>query len=65
MIAGQFPPAFAVHGAIKDTGLIADAMRETGTDAALMDAVREQFRRAAGSGHGEEDMAAVVRAFRS
>ena len=65
MIAGEFPPAFTVHGAVKDTGLIADVMRETGTDAALMDAVREQFRRAAGSGHGEEDMAAVVRAFRS
>ena len=65
MIAGQFPPAFAVNGAIKDTGLIADVMRETGTGAALMDAVREQFRKAAGSGHGEEDMAAVVRAFRS
>jgi 3-hydroxyisobutyrate dehydrogenase len=64
MIAGQFPAAFTVHGAIKDTGLIADAMRETGTDAALMDAVREQFRKAAGSGHGDEDMAAIFCAFR-
>ena len=64
MIAGEFPPAFTVHGAIKDTGLIADAMRETGTDAALMDAVRQQFRKAAESGHGEQDMAAVFHAFR-
>jgi 3-hydroxyisobutyrate dehydrogenase len=64
MIAGQFPPAFTVHGAIKDTGLIADAMREAGTDAALIDAVRQQFRKAAGSGHGEQDMGAVYHAFR-
>jgi 3-hydroxyisobutyrate dehydrogenase len=63
MIAGQFPPDFTVHGAIKDTGLIADAMRETGTDAALMDTVRGQFRKAADSGHGEQDMAAVFCSF--
>ena len=65
MIAREFPPAFTVHGAVKDTGLIAAAMRETGTDAALMDAVAGQFRRAADSGHGDQDMAAVFRAFRS
>jgi len=64
MIAGQFPPSFTVDGAVKDTGLIAAAMRESGTDAALMDAVARQFRKAADGGHGEEDMAAVYRAFR-
>jgi 3-hydroxyisobutyrate dehydrogenase len=63
MIDGQFLPDFTVHGAIKDTGLIADAMRETGTDAALMDTVRGQFRKAADSGHGEQDMAAVFCSF--
>jgi len=63
MIAGQFPPAFTVHGAVKDTGLIAAAMREAGTDAALMDAVARQFRKAADSGRGEQDMAAVFHAF--
>jgi 3-hydroxyisobutyrate dehydrogenase len=63
IIAGQFEPSFAVDGAVKDTGLIADAMRETGTDAALMDTVRGQFRKAADSGHGEHDMAAVFHAF--
>jgi 3-hydroxyisobutyrate dehydrogenase len=41
MIAGQFPPAFTLDGAVKDTGLIAAAMRETGTDATLMDAVAQ------------------------
>jgi 3-hydroxyisobutyrate dehydrogenase len=64
MIAEHFPPAFTVHGAVKDTEIIAAAMREAGTDAALMDAVAGQFRKAADSGHGEEDMAAVFCAFR-
>jgi len=64
MIAGQFPTSFAVDGAVKDTGLIAAAMREVGTDATLMDAVGQQFRKAADSGHGEKDMAAVHFAFR-
>ena len=64
MIAGEFPTAFAVDGAVKDTGLIAAAMREAGTDATLMDAVGQQFRKAADSGHGDDDMAAVYHAFR-
>jgi 3-hydroxyisobutyrate dehydrogenase len=64
ILAGQFAPSFALDGAVKDTGLIAAAMREGGTDAALMDAVGAQFRKAAASGHGEEDMAAVVYSFR-
>jgi 3-hydroxyisobutyrate dehydrogenase len=64
IIAGQFAPSFAVDGAVKDTGLIAAAMRESGTDATLMEAVASQYRKAADAGHGEEDMAAVFRAFR-
>ena len=63
MIAGEFPPSFTVDGAVKDTGLIAAAMRDSGTDAALMDAVAQKFRTAAERGHGGEDMAAVFRAF--
>jgi 3-hydroxyisobutyrate dehydrogenase len=64
IIAGQFTPSFAVDGAVKDTGLIAAAMRESGIDAALMEAVGQQYRKAAGSGYGEDDMAAVYHAFR-
>jgi 3-hydroxyisobutyrate dehydrogenase len=64
MIAGEFPASFTVDGAVKDTGLIAAAMRESGTDATLMDAVASQYRKAADRGHGGEDMAAVHRAFR-
>ena len=64
MLAGEFPAAFGLDGAVKDTGLIAAAMRETGTDPALMDAVARQFGKAADAGHGGQDMAAVYRAFR-
>jgi 3-hydroxyisobutyrate dehydrogenase len=64
MIAGEFPPSFTVDGAVKDTGLIAAAMRESGTDPTLMDAVAHQYRKAADGGHGGEDMAAVYQAFR-
>jgi 3-hydroxyisobutyrate dehydrogenase len=64
MIAGEFPPSFTVDGAVKDTGLIAAAMRESGTDATLMEAVACQYGKAAAGAHGGEDMAAVYRAFR-
>jgi len=65
IIAGEFPPSFTVDGAVKDTGLIAAAMREPGTGVALMDAVARQFRKAADGGHGGEDMAAIYQAFRA
>ena len=64
MIAGEFAPAFTVDGTVKDAELICAAMRETGTDAALMEAVAQQFRKAADGGHGGDDMAAVLHAFR-
>jgi 3-hydroxyisobutyrate dehydrogenase len=54
-----------VDGAVKDTGLIAAAMRQSGIDAALMEAVAGQYRKASDAGHGEKDMAAVFHAFRS
>lgn len=60
MMAGEFPPSFTLGGAVKDTGLIADAMRSAEVNAALMHVLHERFRVAADAGHGEEDMAAVV-----
>ena len=63
IIAGQFAPSFAVDGAVKDTGLIIAAMRESGTDATLMQAVGSQYRKASDAAR-LEDMAAVFRAFR-
>jgi len=64
IIDGRWEPSFAVDGAAKDTALIADAMRASGTDAALMEAVHGQYRKASAAGHGDQDMAAVFHAFR-
>ncbi|MBV8994662.1 MAG: NAD(P)-dependent oxidoreductase, partial [Pseudonocardiales bacterium] len=64
MIAGEFPPAFPLDGATKDSALIAEAMRATGTDDRLMTALHQQFQAAADAGHEAEDMAAVIHAFR-
>jgi 3-hydroxyisobutyrate dehydrogenase len=63
MIAGEFPPAFTLGGAVKDTALIAEAMRDAGTDDRLMEALHQQFQAAADAGHNAEDMAAVIHAF--
>lgn len=63
MIAGEFPAAFGLDGAVKDSGLIVDAMRGAGIPSVLMDAVLDRFRQAADAGHQAEDMAAVIHAF--
>ncbi|GGM58053.1 3-hydroxyisobutyrate dehydrogenase [Longimycelium tulufanense] len=65
MIEGRFEPAFALEGAVKDSALIAAAMREAGTDASVMTALHERFQYAAELGHTGADMAAVYHAFRS
>ncbi|MGH3547942.1 MAG: NAD(P)-dependent oxidoreductase [Pseudonocardiaceae bacterium] len=64
MIAGEFPPAFGLAGAVKDAELIVDALREAGDDPSLMQAVHHLMSAAAAAGHADEDMAAVVYAFR-
>ena len=63
MIAEDFPPAFPLAGAAKDTALIAEAMRAAGTDDRLMSALHQKFQAAADAGHDAEDMAAVIHAF--
>jgi 3-hydroxyisobutyrate dehydrogenase len=64
MIAEEFPPAFPLAGAVKDTELIAAAQRATGADDSLMAVLHERFAEAAGAGHADEDLAAVWHAFR-
>jgi 3-hydroxyisobutyrate dehydrogenase len=64
MVAEEFPPAFPLAGAVKDTELIAAAQRAAGTDDALMEVLRAWFARAADAGHGDEDLAAVWYAVR-
>src|SRR6185312_570036 len=55
MIAGEFPPAFPLGGAAKDSALIAEAMRAAGTEDRLMTALHQQFQAAADAGHDAED----------
>ena len=64
MIAGEFPTSFAVSGVVKDLDLIAAAMRGVDVRPEVVEAVAEAFRAADATGHGDEDMAAVVHAFR-
>ncbi|MFN2479020.1 MAG: NAD(P)-dependent oxidoreductase, partial [Pseudonocardiaceae bacterium] len=63
MIAGDFAPAFGLAGAVKDSALIVNALREAGDDPVLMQAVHHLMSAAADAGHADEDMAAVVYAF--
>jgi 3-hydroxyisobutyrate dehydrogenase len=65
MIEGRFPAAFPVSGAAKDAGLIVEALEAAKADQRLMRAQRELYRAAADAGHADEDMAAVIAAFRS
>ncbi len=65
MMAGEYTPAFALGGAVKDAALIADALRGAGTDARLMTVLHALFADAAEAGHAAEDMAAVAEVLRA
>lgn len=64
MITGEFEPTFELAGAVKDAGLIVDALGAAGDDPSLMQAVHHLMSAAAEAGYADEDMAAVVHAFR-
>ena len=64
MIADEFPTSFSVSGVVQDLGLIGAAMRGADVRSVVLEAVRAAFRAADAAGHGDEDMAAVVLAFR-
>ncbi|MFC7340002.1 NAD(P)-dependent oxidoreductase [Saccharopolyspora griseoalba] len=63
ILSGDFTPSFALSGAAKDAGLIAQAASSR-VRLDLTEAVRERFARALHAGHGDEDMAAVYYASR-
>ena len=65
MIDGDNTPSFELDGVIKDVDLVLDAMREAGTDATLATAIRDRLADSSGEGHGADDMAAVVSAYRT
>ena len=62
MLAGDFAPAFALKHALKDADLAAQAARESGAELTLTDALLPRWRRAAASGHAEDDLAAIYTA---
>jgi 3-hydroxyisobutyrate dehydrogenase len=59
MLAGDFTPAFALKRALKDADLAAQAARASGTELALTSALLPRWRRAAASGHADDDLAAI------
>lgn len=65
MLAGVFPAAFGLDGAAKDASLILEGAEGGDVDLGLMQAVHEQFHRVLKAGHGDEDLAAVVRVHRA
>ena len=64
MLEGDYPASFALDGVRKDLGLIRAAEQRSGTPTTLTEAVLACFDAAAEQGHGADDMAAVVTAFR-
>jgi 3-hydroxyisobutyrate dehydrogenase len=64
MLKDDYPPSFALDGVRKDLGLIRAAELASGTRATLTEAVLACYDAAAEQGHGSDDMAAVVGAFR-
>lgn len=59
MIEREFPPAFSLALARKDTGLVLEAAERHGFDAALARVVAAKMDEAIAGGHGEEDIAAT------
>jgi 3-hydroxyisobutyrate dehydrogenase len=63
MLAGDFTPSFGLDGALKDADLIAAAARDAGVPTELVDVLRGELRSVSEAGHGDEDLAALYRAF--
>jgi 3-hydroxyisobutyrate dehydrogenase len=59
MLASDYTPAFALKHALKDSDLAAHAAQESGTELAITNALLPRWRRAAASGHADDDLAAI------
>jgi len=64
MAASDYTPNFALRLLAKDLGYAAGESRGLTLDLTMADAALDLFRQAIASGHGEEDMAAVVEVLR-
>ncbi|KQO60402.1 3-hydroxyisobutyrate dehydrogenase [Curtobacterium sp. Leaf261] len=60
----SFAPQFALDGLRKDIRLMVDAASASGMSTTLLDALAAVYGSASADGHGNEDIAAVVTAFR-
>ena len=60
---GEFPPSFALDGALKDVELIRATARSVSVADDVLAGLVAAYGRAVTAGHGEEDMAAVYLAF--
>lgn len=65
MLAGDFDPSFTLDAAAKDAELVLAACRATNVATDLADGLSSLFTRGTDLGHGQEDIAAVIAAFRS
>jgi 3-hydroxyisobutyrate dehydrogenase len=59
MLSGDFTPAFALKLALKDAELAAQAAQASGTELAQTSALLPRWRRAAASGHADDDLAVI------
>ena len=60
---GEFPPSFALEGALKDVELIRAAARTASVADDVLAGLVAVYGKAVAAGHGEEDMSAVYLAF--
>lgn len=58
-LAGEHPPSFPLRLAVKDVGVVRDALGAGGPP--VLEAVAARYEAALAAGHGDEDLAAVAR----
>ena len=59
MLKREFPPSYPLRLALKDVRLVREAAMQQGIDVPIAGTIERQFERAAGDGHGDEDLAAA------
>lgn len=59
MLSGDFAPAFALDGALKDAGLMLDAARAVHAEVPIVEVAHRYLAAASEAGHGDDDMSAT------
>jgi 3-hydroxyisobutyrate dehydrogenase len=65
MLAGEYPPSFAVDGVLKDIQLMSDAAQQAGFPQTLLQTLQELYAGTSEGGHGGDDIAAVFSQFQA